>query len=188
MKNIAKILLAIVAVLAISTSCSSDDKDMKPGEVSLEGNDYRNDDQLQAITITPAVAEDGTQAAPIEMSALELNILWHSVIINAEKQLEYATDTEKNLYTGPKEIEETFFLRMSQSMGLLKEQYPQQYEAMVKEFIRADVHAFVSYVWCAQDDDYIDLEFRATPDIEPTTPPTDDTDTPGEEPDVTPAE
>ncbi len=182
MKNISRFLLAIVALLAISTSCSDDYGDVKPGEVVLEGNDYRNEKKLQAITVAPAATgAEGTAAEPIRMSTLELRTLWRSVIIRTEKQLEYATDTEKRLYASPKEVEEEFFLQMAQNMALLKEAYPLQYQAVVDELVRADVHVFAHYVWCAQSDEYIKLMFRATPSIEAATPP-------AEEPDATPIE
>ncbi len=171
-KNFVLLLLAIVVTLTLSTSCGQDYTDMIPGEVRLDVNDYYNDDRLRDVTITPATA-NGTEAVPIQMSTLELRTLWHSVIINAEKQLEY-TGTEKRLYTNPEEVKNAFCSQMAQSMTLLKTSYPQQYQAIVEEFIRADVHACAHYIWCAQADEYISIEFRATPSIELATPPTDD--------------
>lgn len=185
-KILALLAPAIMALLAITTACSNDYKDMKPGEVRLKENDYRNDDRIQSITVaaTPATEGEGTEGTedngtePRHMSALELRTLWHSVVINAGKQLENKDETEKNLYAGPMEVEKAFFNHMAQGMALLQEKYPQQYQAIVEEWRRADVYAWAHYMWCAQSDEYVKLKFRATPDTDPDTTPADPGTTP----------
>lgn len=173
-----RLLLAIMAIAAIPTACSNDYKDMKPGEVRLKENDYRNDDCLQAITVTDAPSEGDAESSSRQISALEMRTLWHSVVIGAEKMLEDKNETEKNIYAGPMEVEETFFKYMSQRMALLQEQYPEEYTAITEEFKRADVYAFVYYMWCAQPEEYVELKFRASPATEPATLPEEDPVTP----------
>lgn len=180
-KNIARILPAIFAVFAIITSCTNEYKDMSPGEVRLRENDYRNDDRLKSVTVTTEPAKEEANTMQQQLSALEMRALWHSVVINAEKQLESNTENETNTYASPMEVEEAFFQGMAQSMALLQEKYPQQYPVVKEEFQRADVHVFVHYMWCTKSNEYVKLKFRATPFIEPATPPVEGPSTPQEE-------
>lgn len=177
-KHITRLLSAIVAmtaVFAITTACSNEYKDMKPGEVRLRDTDYRNDDHLQAVTITQVPSADGADPKPLHVSALEMRTLWHAIVINAEKRLETNDEGIKNQYAGPMDVENAFFGHLAQGMVLLQEQYPQQYRAIVTEWLRADVHAYVHYMWCAQSDEYVKLKFRATPTEELSTDDTDET-------------
>lgn len=177
-KIIACILPAIFAVLAIITSCTNEYKDMNPGEVRLRENDYRNDDKLQSVTITTEPATEGAETTQQQLSALEMRTLWHSVVINAEKQLERNTENETNTYASPMEVEKAFFQCMAQSMALLQGKYPQQYQDVNEEFQRADVHVFAHYMWRTQSSEYVKLKFRATPFIEPAAPPVEEPSTP----------
>lgn len=186
-KNIVRLLSSIAVItvfIALATACSNEYKDMKPGEVRLKENDYRNDDRLQAITITTAPAEEGATSEKHEISALEMRALWHSVVISAEKSLEYKNENEKNVYLGPLEVENKFYDCLAQSMALLQEQYPEEYTAIAEEFKRADVYAFVHYMWCAQAEEYVELKFRATPLEELPTPPSTDEETTPSSPDT----
>ncbi len=170
MKNITRLLLVLLTVIAVNTACTNEYKDMKSGEIRLKENDYRNDDLVQDIVIGSAEGEERI------MTALELRTLWHSVVISAEKRLENLSDTEKNTYASPVEVEDAFFMQMSQSMALLETQYPGQYQAIVDELLRADVHVYAYYMWCVQTEEYVEMKFRATPTAEETTPPAEDTE------------
>lgn len=177
-KTITRILPTVFAVFAIITSCANEYKDMNPGEVRLRENDYRNDDRLQPVTVTAEPDAEGAENIQQQLSSLEMRTLWHSVVINAEKLLESNTENETNTYASPMEAEEAFFRYMAQSMAVLQEKYPQQYQAVKEEFQRADVHVFAHYMWCTQSDEYVKLKFRATPAIGPDTTPVEEPDTP----------
>lgn len=169
-KTITRLLVALAAIFAINTACTNEYKDMQPGEVRLKENDYRNDDKIRPVTITPSPEEEAAGTEVLHMSDLELRTLWHAVVIGAERKLENGSETEKNLYSGPMDVEETFYRNISGEMDLLQEQYPQQYEAIVGEWQRAGVHAIVHYTWCAMADEYVNLKFRATPTASQTPP------------------
>lgn len=168
------LLPALLSVLAITTACSNEYRDMKPGEVKLRDTDYRNDDRLHAVTVTTAPSAEDGRPETLHLSALEMRTLWHAMVINAEKRLETNDNGEKNLYPGPMDAENAFFGHLAQGMQLLQQQYPVQYRAIVAEWLRADVHAYVHYMWCAQPDEYIKLKFRAVPTEELTAIPTEE--------------
>lgn len=160
-KKILFILAAIIAVCTVisTTGCKNENKNMRPGELRLESNDYRNDDCISSITYTTSAGKDTT------MSAMELRTIWHALIINAEKNLENKDDNEKNIYDSPLKAEETFNSLLAQNLENLKTTYPDSHAAILQELKRADVYAFAKYVWCAVANEYVNLKFQATPHI-----------------------
>lgn len=157
-----KVLFSILAtVFAIwcvttTTSCTNEYKDMIPGEVRLIENDYRNDDEIHDIQYT-------TDAGTTTMSAMEVRALWHAAIIGAENSFAKNANGEANLYDSPVKAEDAFFVHLRQSMSVIAEKYPYAYDAVIQELVRAEVHTYVEYVWCAMAEEYINLEFDATP-------------------------
>lgn len=176
-------IVTIVAGLIITTACSNDYKDMTAGEVRLRETDYRNDDKIESITILITSEGKTLDTDTLQMSALELRTLWHAVVIGAESDFENKSQTEKNTYNGPKEAEDAFYGCVEQNMLRLQEKYPTQYQAIVQEWSRADVHAFVHYMWCAMPDQYIKLKLYTTPFMSPTVPQSDATSIPSAEDD-----
>jgi hypothetical protein len=167
-KTFFRILLAVSALwTAIGNfSCTNEYEDMLPGEMRLKENDYRNNDEIHDIEYATA---DGTA----NMSALEVRTIWHAVVIGAEKNLEYDENQEKRIYGSPVEAEESFYRYLKENMATVAEKYPYSHAAIIKELKRAEVHTYVHYVWCAYANEYINLEFKATPESAETAPPTE---------------
>lgn len=165
-KNMLRLLLVIGIICAAitTTGCKNEYKDMLPGEVRLKENDYRNDNNINNIEVK---SEQGTTKV---ISALELRTLWHAVIINTEKNFEYKGEDIKNTYDSPKIAEDQFNAQLANSLSLLSEKYPDTHQDIIKELCRAEVHAHIKYVWCAQSDEYVNLKFVATPHIHDTMP------------------
>lgn len=159
------LIIAISLCVLVGTSgCKNEYKDMHPGEVRLKENDYRNDDEIQDITYTTAAGKDTT------MSAIEIRTIWHAVIINAEKSYENRNTETKNTYESPVKAEEAFHLQIDNSMALMCQKYPEAHQPILNELKRAEVHAYIRYVWCAQFEEYIDLKFEIHPTLKVTAP------------------
>lgn len=165
-KTIFRILLAATALWTATGnfSCTNEYEDMITGEMRLKENDYRNDDEIRDIEYA---TKDGTA----HMSALEVRTIWHAVIIGAEKDLEYDENQEKRIYGSPVEAEDAFYKCLKENMANIAEKYPHSHAAITSELKRAEAHAYVGYVWCAYADEYINLEFKATPESAETAPP-----------------
>lgn len=155
------LIIAIsLCALVGTTGCKNEYKDMVPGEVRLKENNYRNDDKIQDITYATAAGKDTT------MSAIELRTIWHAVIINAEKNFENRNADTKNTYQSPVQAEEAFSQQMDNSLALMCEKYPDSHTPLLQELLRANVHAYIKYVWCAGKEEYVDLKFEVEPYIE----------------------
>lgn len=164
-KTLFCLLLATIAISTIigTTGCSNKYKDMLPGEVRLEENDYRNDDEICDITYTTSTGKDTT------MSAIEIRAIWHAVIINAEKNFEKLNDELKNTYESPVAAENAFYGQIENSLLLMSNKYPDSYISIINELHRAEAHVYINYVWCAVGEDYVNLKFEITPPIVETT-------------------
>lgn len=158
-KTLFCLLLALITVITTigTTGCKNKYKDMLPGEVRLEENDYRNDDNICDITYTTSAGKDTT------MSAIEIRTIWHAVIINAEKNFENRNNEQKNTYESPLAAENAFTKQMENSLMLMSAKYPDSQASILQELNRAEAHVFIEYVWCAVGEDYVNLEFEITP-------------------------
>lgn len=165
MKKTFSTLLSIIAIIGMAlcgTSCKNEYKDMLPGEVCLDENDYRNDDKIQDIVI--ATPSDTTT-----MSALEIRSIWHAIIIDAEEHFEYVIPQVRRTFENPAMAEEVFHTQVQFSLINFQEFYPDAYHLIIEEFIRAQVHVYAKYVWCEKGEEYVDMKFAVQPFIPETT-------------------
>lgn len=156
-KIISQSLLALTLLLSLInlTGCTDEYKDMQPGEVRLQKNDFRNDDQIQNIQYP---TENGT----LTMNAFEVRTIWHAIIANAEDKLE-KDDNGRKLYNSPEAAKEEFNLALQNSMLKMIEEYPQANNAIMEELNKAEVKVYIEYVWCVQPKEYTELKFEVTP-------------------------
>lgn len=146
-----------ITLAICNTSCKNEYKDMLPNEVRFDENVYHNDDKIQDIKYS--TGED-----TVTMSALEVRTIWHATVINAEKHFTENADGTKNLYESPIQAENTFFKSFDYSMLMMQEAYPLSHQAITQELVRAEVKADARYVWCAGNEEYLDLKFTVMPE------------------------
>ena len=161
MKKILSTLLSILAIISVAvcnTSCKNPYKGTLPGEVRLNENDYRHDDKIQGIVI--ATPSDTTI-----ISALEMRSIWHSIIIEAEKNFEYSSPGVRNTYESTDAATESFYSQLHSSLINFQSYYPDSYQAIIDELTRAQAYVYAKYIWCKKGEDYIDMKFTAKPSI-----------------------
>lgn len=149
------VMLTICAAIG-TTGCKNEYKDMLPGEVRFKENVHNNDDKIIDIEYT---TEEGTS----KMDAMEVRGIWHAAIIKTEQEFEKNSDSEANLYVSPVHAEETFHSLLQENMNTIAEKYPYSHTDIIDELVRADVHTYIRYVWCAQAEEYLHLKFEARP-------------------------
>ena len=149
-------LLFAIFTLFCTTSCSDEKYELNIGEVQLINYDYRNDDNIKNIEFV-------TAGATTTISAMEIRAIWHAVVINANDNFMYIDKTQnlKKTYVSALEAEQAFLQNFANSISLLKVQYADSHETILKELTRANVHTYVKYVWCAQGNEYVNMKFKA---------------------------